>query len=331
MDNLDIKIIRYLQEDARRTNANIARHVKKSESTVKIHVDNLINTGVIKIKAVLNPSMLGYYANLDLKVKCKPGWSEKVAAQFLQYKEVIYLGHVTGEYDVLVEVLLPSNNESYAFLTNVMKNITGIESVCSEYLLKTAKIHYEWKLPAHFSSKDDLKSNSDKIQMHSKIAKLNIQNHSSAPTLDKLDRNIVNLLQESGRRTNAEIGRILSKNETTIKNRINRMIKNGFFNIVAILDPRAVGYQINIIAYIKANQGSINSISKKLLELNELVYLALSLGRYDIQMEVLLKNRTEALHFFTETISKIPGIADMQRYTVLRVERIPYDWKLPEI
>jgi DNA-binding Lrp family transcriptional regulator len=99
---------------------------------------------------------------------------------------------------------------------------------------------------------------------------------------------------------------------------------------VAILNPKAVGYQLNIIVFIKTAQGRIKSVSQKLLELNELVYLAFSSGSFDIQIEVLLKNTAEALHFFTNTLSKIPGIVEIDTYINLRVERIPYDWKLPD-
>jgi Lrp/AsnC family transcriptional regulator for asnA, asnC and gidA len=59
--------------------------------------------------------------------------------------------------------------------------------------------------------------------------------------LDQLDRDIIRLLQQNGRRSNTEMARTLSVTETTIRNRVTRLVDEELINIVAVPTPRAGG------------------------------------------------------------------------------------------
>ena len=95
IDEIDQKIIRLLQENGRRTNADIARSIKMSEATVKNRIDKLIENGIVRILAVLNPKTLGFHANALLGIRVLPGNIEKVGNTLSAMNEVLYLGYVT--------------------------------------------------------------------------------------------------------------------------------------------------------------------------------------------------------------------------------------------
>ena len=58
LDELDLQIISLLQEDGRRSHADMARIVGKSMQTVRNRLDRLVDAAVLDIMAVLNPPAL---------------------------------------------------------------------------------------------------------------------------------------------------------------------------------------------------------------------------------------------------------------------------------
>jgi Lrp/AsnC family transcriptional regulator for asnA, asnC and gidA len=146
-DAIDMRIISLLQEYGRRSNADIARTVGLSESSVKNRIDRLIDTGTIKVLAVLNPKSVGYKANALIGIRVVPGKAEKVRRALSSLNEVLYLAVVTGRYDILIEVLLPHPDELYDFISKHVHKIPGIASTETYYVMRTQKFDYEWKLP----------------------------------------------------------------------------------------------------------------------------------------------------------------------------------------
>src|SRR5258706_893140 len=58
--------------------------------------------------------------------------------------------------------------------------------------------------------------------------------------LDEIDRRVIKILQDDGRRPNTEIARELHVSETTIRKRVSQLVSRGLINIVAASPPRRV-------------------------------------------------------------------------------------------
>ena len=147
--------------------------------------------------------------------------------------------------------------------------------------------------------------------------------------LDNVDRRIIMLLQENGRRTNVNIARIIGMSESTVKHRVDRLIECGILSILAVLNPKAVGINSDMIIGIRVNPGYAESVGNALKSMNKVVYVGYVTGRFDIMIEVLLIDKDEQYHFLTKEIAEIPGIMFTETFYVMRVERINYEWKLP--
>lgn len=148
LDEIDLQAIRYLQEDGRLSNSEIARRIGVSEPTVRKRIERLIQDGIIKVVAVLNPRRAGYAAGALVGIRTYPGQAQEVGEQLAQLNEVIYLGYITGRFDLLIEVLLHDEDEMFAFLTRRLRDFPGIAAVETFHVLRGEKINYDWKLPA---------------------------------------------------------------------------------------------------------------------------------------------------------------------------------------
>ncbi len=152
----------------------------------------------------------------------------------------------------------------------------------------------------------------------------------TAVDLDEIDKQIISLLQENGRRTNADIARAIEVSESTVKNRINRLINNDILRNLAVLNPKALGFNADVLIGICAKQGQLEKTGDALKSLNEVVYLGYITGRFDIMIEVLLHDSEELFSFLRKRLGKISGIASTETFFILKNEKINYDWKLPK-
>ena len=61
--------------------------------------------------------------------------------------------------------------------------------------------------------------------------------------LDEVNRAIVHLLQEDGRRSYADIAKRVNRSEASVRQRVSRLMRAGVIQIVAITDQLQMGYQ----------------------------------------------------------------------------------------
>ena len=52
-------------------------------------------------------------------------------------------------------------------------------------------------------------------------------------------------------------------------------------------------------------------------------------GRFDLLVELLLRDDEEMLAFLTKRLADFPGIAAVETFHILRADKINFDWKLP--
>jgi Lrp/AsnC family transcriptional regulator, regulator for asnA, asnC and gidA len=144
--------------------------------------------------------------------------------------------------------------------------------------------------------------------------------------LDEMDLNILEQLQEDGRRSNVEIARALIVSESTVRKRIDRMQQAGVFRTVIVPDFTALGLEGHIIIGIHAELGKAPDIAERLSDLQEVRLVALTTGAFDLVADVFLPSVSDFLAFIQDELARIPGIKGVETSTVLRQPKSRYNW-----
>ena len=144
--------------------------------------------------------------------------------------------------------------------------------------------------------------------------------------IDKIDSKIICLLQKDGRMPNTEIAKQVGTTEATVRNRLQRLIKNKVIKIVAIGNPHLLGFEIvgNIKIDIKLEK--VDSIIEQLKKFDEIWYIALLSGDSDLDVEFKVKSFKHLKDLLYNKINKIDGI--VRTHTSFLLERIKdsYEW-----
>lgn len=146
--------------------------------------------------------------------------------------------------------------------------------------------------------------------------------------LDEFDREIIRLLQQDGRMPFLTIANQLGLAEGTVRRRVAKLLDEGLLRIVGIANPFKIGMQTVAIVGLKVDRGRIEQIAKELSGLNEVRYVALSTGNYDLVIEVVVSSNDELLTFLVDTLAEIEGINNTGTSIVLKVAKEDLAWDI---
>lgn len=149
--------------------------------------------------------------------------------------------------------------------------------------------------------------------------------------IDKIDREIVNLLIEDGRMPAAEIARRIGGDitERIVRYRIEQMVKANLISISAIVNPQALGYQVVADVFVEVEPGRIEEVAKFLAEHEMVSYVACSIGERDVSAQIIAHNNTEIYQFATEVIGRLPGVRKTTTSIVPVKLKDIYQWRIP--
>jgi len=143
LDEVSKGIIEQLQEDGRRSYAEIGKAVGLSEAAVRQRVQKLTESGVMQVVAVTDPMQLGFYrqAMIGLRVT---GDTTRVAEQLATIPSVDYVVLTAGSFDILAEVVCESDEDLIELLNHRIRAISGVLSTETFVYLKLQKQFYNW-------------------------------------------------------------------------------------------------------------------------------------------------------------------------------------------
>ncbi|MBT1178018.1 Lrp/AsnC family transcriptional regulator [Bifidobacterium callimiconis] len=144
-------------------------------------------------------------------------------------------------------------------------------------------------------------------------------------TLDSVNKRIVALLQEDGRRSYVSIGKEIGLSEAAVRLRVQKMLDDGVMQIVAVTNPMEMGFRRQAMVGITVD-GDIEYVAQKLKDIRQIDYIIITAGRFDILAEVFAEDDESMLELVNRQIRKIDGIDRTELFTYMRLESQRYDW-----
>ena len=139
LDDLDVAILRRLNQDARKSFRDIARDLEVSISTVSNRVKRLESEGIILGYApLLDEKKLGYDVLAVIGIRISKGKLLEVQRKIAREDKVIDVYDVTGEYDSVVIARLRNTKELDAFIKRLVA-MDNVERTYTQVVLNVVK------------------------------------------------------------------------------------------------------------------------------------------------------------------------------------------------
>lgn len=139
--------------------------------------------------------------------------------------------------------------------------------------------------------------------------------------MDRIDKKILNILQENGKITNAKLSRMVGISAPATLERVKRLEAGGVIShFTAVVDPEKVGFSIMVIVSITLSLSKLSSvplIKEKFAELDEVVECYQIAGAHDFILKVVAKDIKAYAEFMNQKLTQIQGIQSIQSSIVI--------------
>lgn len=146
-----------------------------------------------------------------------------------------------------------------------------------------------------------------------------------AALVDDADKKIITELQEDGRRSYTAIAAAVGLSEAAVRQRVKGLVDDGVIQIVAVTDPLRLGF--GLVAFLALRvSGDIRRVADALAEIEEIDYVVLAAGRFDIICELVCEDNTHLVRLLNDHIRTIPGVSETETFISLGLHKQTYTW-----
>lgn len=143
LDEIDRTLLRILQEDARVSNAELARRVELSATGLQKRVRRLEEAGIITgYAAQVDREALGFdmlcFVQVTLQ-RHEPDAVDNFRRQVRVMPEVLECHHLTGEFDYLLKVIVRNRKHLEKFILQTLTPVRGMDKIRTSLVLSEIK------------------------------------------------------------------------------------------------------------------------------------------------------------------------------------------------
>ncbi len=154
--------------------------------------------------------------------------------------------------------------------------------------------------------------------MESEIGKV------KSEALDEVDLYLVDALRKDGREPFAQIAERLKVSPGMIRQRYARLVEQGYLKVVAITNPIQRGLKTMAMIGIRTEGNRMLEVADEVSRLDEVIYLVVASGRFDILAEVFCRDHEDLLRFITDKLYGIEGVRETEVFMHLRIVKEIY-------
>ncbi|GAA2136063.1 MULTISPECIES: Lrp/AsnC family transcriptional regulator [Actinomadura] len=147
----------------------------------------------------------------------------------------------------------------------------------------------------------------------------------AGPDLDAISWQIIEQLQEDGRRSYGAIAKAVGLSEAAVRQRVQRLTEAGVMQIVAVTDPLVVGGHRQAMVGVKV-AGPLEPVASALSDMPETIYVVLCAGGFDILCEIVCDDDAHLAEVLASRIRSIPGVRGTETFVYLQLRKESYRW-----
>ncbi|MCG8552415.1 MAG: Lrp/AsnC family transcriptional regulator [Desulfobacterales bacterium] len=148
-----------------------------------------------------------------------------------------------------------------------------------------------------------------------------------AKPLDRIDREIIKLLQKDGRISNTDMARAIDVSEATVRTRLSRLIDDEIIQIVAVSNPLKLGF--NVVGHLRVHVeiGRIDQVAEQLKQIKALWFIVKTSGASTgIDAEFNVESMADLNDLVLNQVGTISGVKSVETTLTLDFVKRRYNW-----
>jgi Lrp/AsnC family transcriptional regulator, regulator for asnA, asnC and gidA len=142
--------------------------------------------------------------------------------------------------------------------------------------------------------------------------------------LDDISKQIIEQLQQDGRRSYASIAQAVGLSEAAVRQRVQRLLDAGAMQIVAVTDPMTLGFRRQTMIGVRCS-GELEQVAGQLAAMHEIDYVVITAGSFDLLIEVVCEDDNQLLEILSR-VRAIPSVTATETFVYLKLCKQTYSW-----
>jgi Lrp/AsnC family transcriptional regulator for asnA, asnC and gidA len=142
--------------------------------------------------------------------------------------------------------------------------------------------------------------------------------------IDDTDRAIIEQLQHDGRAPFTKLATAVGLSEAAVRQRVARLVELGAIQIVAVTNPLLIGRRRMAMIGVRTS-GPTDAVSEALSAIDEVAYLVVTAGSFDLLCEVVVADDAHLLEV-ANTIRSLPGVVGTETFIYLALDKQTFEW-----
>lgn len=293
LDELDQSIIALMRREPDIASRDLARMLRVTEKTVRLHLRRLYDLNVLRVVTMVNLPAVGLPFLTAVGVQVRGRAPAEVAREIANVEQLLTINVVLGNQDLEIQVVTQTLRELSDLMTKVIGRIRGVGTIVLGVAIRVLKHEVVWApLPAERDRTPGRKGRALAFTAG-----------------DELDAKIIDSLADDARISNRAVARLLRVTEGTIRARRQRLLSQKIVRTATVMNVTQLRNPIVAYFWISVDTAArLHTVADSLAKLPEITFVALMSGRCDILAITLIESSDELVTMLHQTLDRIPGI-----------------------
>lgn len=327
LNDLDRKIVAALQADPRASWSKLSGAVAVSETTVLRRVNRMRDARLLLVTAVPDPQRCGLGQPVHVYFRTVPTRGRELALQLAERADVRYVSLVAGTHDVMCELIVPDHKYLTRLVETELPGAGAVTSSTTAFVLKQFKTEDQWSGPL-LNGSDDPAGAPKPAANAAPSGSSGRSRRRTAEPLDELDTRLLAALRADGRRSYADLSHDLGLSETAVARRIAALRADDRIDFLAMVDPAALGFDLEVIMHVRVEPARIESAAKAFAATRQVRYVSATTGVGDLTCDAVFRDADDLYEFITNTVGKLRGVISLDTDLVLEAVKRAYYYPL---
>ncbi|QNE32503.1 Lrp/AsnC family transcriptional regulator [Sphingomonas sp. NBWT7] len=302
ISDVDLKIIRCLQRNARATNKSIASATGVTEQTVAGRIRSMSDGHVMRVMAQRDLQAAGYRLLAFASIFVLGGSLKRVASQLTAIEEAFSVVLCPGSPELIVTFVAPDA----ATLDGMMQRVHAIFGVVSVELTTAEEI--------------------TTFRLGSGNLRTDVGPPLPLDRQDSLDEAIIALLVENGRQSNREIARRINISEGSVRIRLKRLAERRAMRLGVVCEPDRIGYAAGAYVYLDGSADVLAMIVDEMAEEEIVSFAAVTDGAHGALLFCVAASEALIAALCVDRLRAISGVDQLIYRPLLRSLKHRYDY-----
>ena len=150
MDDLDLQIIKKLQENAKFSYKKIAKMLNTPPSTIHFRIKKMIEEKIIiGFSSIIDVEKLGYETVGWVGLTIDPLKTDEMARKIASFEQVRMVSITGGSHNLVIQILAKNEKDLWNFLLENIQTLDGVQNIDVSSSLKV----YKWDICYFFNIK----------------------------------------------------------------------------------------------------------------------------------------------------------------------------------